>query len=171
MLPELHSILNLLEGGFSHLKVLVVGDLMLDRYIHGEVERISPEAPVPILRHAQRYERAGGAANVAMNLSGLGCQTFLAGFWGNDPEQADLAAILERAGIDTTGVVSGSLPTISKTRIVGRMQQLLRLDIESRDAPPAIESQRLTERATALITKVHAVILSDYAKGALSAPL
>jgi D-beta-D-heptose 7-phosphate kinase / D-beta-D-heptose 1-phosphate adenosyltransferase len=171
MLPELHSILNLLEGGFSHLKVLVVGDLMLDRYIHGEVERISPEAPVPILHHAQRYERAGGAANVAMNLAGLGCQTFLAGFWGNDPEQADLAAILERAGIDTTGVVTSSLPTISKTRIVGRMQQLLRLDIESRDAPPAIESQRLTDRATALVSKVHAIILSDYAKGALSAPL
>ena len=70
MLPELHSILNLLEGGFSQLKILVVGDIMLDRYIHGEVERISPEAPVPVLRHAQRYERAGGAANVAMNLAG-----------------------------------------------------------------------------------------------------
>jgi len=74
MLPELHSILNLLEGGFRQLKVLVVGDIMLDRYIHGEVERISPEAPVPVIRHAQRYERAGGAANVAMNLAGLGCR-------------------------------------------------------------------------------------------------
>src|ERR1700734_3314501 len=81
MLPELHSILNLLEGGFSKLKVLVVGDIMLDRYIHGDVDRISPEAPVPVLRHAQRYERAGGAANVAMNLAGLGCPTFLCGFW------------------------------------------------------------------------------------------
>jgi D-beta-D-heptose 7-phosphate kinase/D-beta-D-heptose 1-phosphate adenosyltransferase len=171
MLPELHSILNLLEGGFSQLKVLVIGDIMLDRYIHGEVERISPEAPVPVLRHAQRYERAGGAANVAMNLAGLGCQTFLAGFWGSDPEQADLAAILQTAGIDTVGVVSSSLPTISKTRIVGRMQQLLRLDIESRDAPPAVETQRLLERATGLVSKVHAVILSDYAKGALSTPL
>jgi D-beta-D-heptose 7-phosphate kinase/D-beta-D-heptose 1-phosphate adenosyltransferase len=168
MLPELHSILNLLEGGFSQLKVLVVGDIMLDRYIHGEVERISPEAPVPVIRHAQRYERAGGAANVAMNLAGLGCQAFLAGFWGSDSEQAELAAILERAGVDTAGVVSSSRPTISKTRIVGRMQQLLRLDIESRDLPPAIEAQRLLERATELVGKVHAVILSDYAKGALS---
>src|SRR5579859_148134 len=118
MLPELHSILNLLEGGFSKLKVLVVGDIMLDRYIHGEVERISPEAPVPVIRHATRYERAGGAANVAMNLAGLGCQAVLAGFWGDDSEQAELKSILERAGVDTVGVVSSSLPTISKTRIV-----------------------------------------------------
>jgi D-beta-D-heptose 7-phosphate kinase/D-beta-D-heptose 1-phosphate adenosyltransferase len=168
MLPELHSILNLLEGGFGQLKVLVIGDIMLDRYIHGEVERISPEAPVPVIRHAQRYERAGGAANVAMNLAGLGCQTFLAGFWGNDAEQAELAAILNHAGIDTVGIVTSSLPTISKTRIVGRMQQLLRLDIESRDPVPAIDAQRLQERATELVAKVHAVILSDYAKGALS---
>jgi D-beta-D-heptose 7-phosphate kinase/D-beta-D-heptose 1-phosphate adenosyltransferase len=171
MLPELHSILNLLEGGFGQLKVLVVGDIMLDRYIHGDVDRISPEAPVPVLRHARRYERAGGAANVAMNLAGLGCQTFLAGFWGSDAEQAELAAILKQAGIDTVGVVSSSLPTISKTRIVGRMQQLLRLDIESRDEPPAIESQYLQERATELVAKVHAVVLSDYAKGALSIEL
>src|ERR1700678_2978899 len=168
MLPELHSILNLLEGGFSKLRVLVVGDIMLDRYIHGEVERISPEAPVPVIRHAQRYERAGGAANVAMNLAGLGCQTFLSGFWGRDTEQGELAAILERAGIDTVGVVSSSLPTISKTRIVGRTQQLLRLDIESRDTLPPADAQRLQQRAIDLVAKVHAVILSDYAKGALS---
>jgi D-beta-D-heptose 7-phosphate kinase / D-beta-D-heptose 1-phosphate adenosyltransferase len=171
MLPELHSILNLLEGGFGQLKILVIGDIMLDRYIHGDVERISPEAPVPVLRHARRYERAGGAANVAMNLAGLGCQTFLGGFWGSDSEQAELAAILERAGIDTVGVVSTSLPTISKTRIVGRTQQLLRLDIESRDEPSATDAQRLNDRATELVAKVHAVILSDYAKGALSSAL
>jgi D-beta-D-heptose 7-phosphate kinase / D-beta-D-heptose 1-phosphate adenosyltransferase len=171
MLPELHSILNLLEGGFSQLKVLVIGDIMLDRYIHGDVDRISPEAPVPILRHARRYERAGGAANVAMNLAGLGCQTFLGGFWGSDSEQIELAAILERAGVDTVGVVATSLPTISKTRIVGRTQQLIRLDIESRDAPPTAELQRLQERATELVTKVHAVVLSDYAKGAVSVAL
>jgi D-beta-D-heptose 7-phosphate kinase / D-beta-D-heptose 1-phosphate adenosyltransferase len=171
MLPELHSILNLLEGGFSQLKVLVIGDIMLDRYIHGDVDRISPEAPVPILRHARRYERAGGAANVAMNLAGLGCQTFLGGFWGSDSEQIELAAILERAGVDTVGVVATSLPTISKTRIVGRTQQLIRLDIESRDGPPTAELQRLQERATELVAKVHAVILSDYGKGAVSVAL
>ncbi len=168
MLAELSSILNLLEGGFAQLKVLVVGDLMLDRYIFGDVDRISPEAPVPVLRHARRYERAGGAANVAMNLAGLGCQAYLAGFWGEDAEQSELAAILEAAHVDTLGVVSGTLPTISKTRIVGRVQQLLRLDIESREERPAAEAERLLERAVQLTSKMSAVVLSDYAKGALT---
>jgi D-beta-D-heptose 7-phosphate kinase/D-beta-D-heptose 1-phosphate adenosyltransferase len=103
-----------------------------------------------------------------MNNAGLGCQTFLAGFWGSDTEQAELASIMQGAGIDTVCVVSSSLPTISKTRIVGRTQQLLRLNIESREKHPTIEAQRLLERATELAGKVHAVILSDYAKGALS---
>jgi D-beta-D-heptose 7-phosphate kinase/D-beta-D-heptose 1-phosphate adenosyltransferase len=171
MLSELHSVLNLLESGFGQLRILVVGDLMLDRYLVGEVERISPEAPVPVLRHAQRYERPGGAANVAMNLAGLGCQAFLCGFWAADNEQVELAALLEAARIDTTGVVSGTLPTISKTRIVARTQQLLRLDIESREPVPAVELERLEARAVALVAKVHAVILSDYAKGTLTTDL
>lgn len=168
MLPERSAILDLLEGGFGRLKILVVGDLMLDRYIFGEVDRISPEAPVPVLRHARRYERAGGGANVAMNLAGLGCQAYLAGFWGDDTEKAELSAILEQAGVDTLGVVSGTLPTISKTRIVGRVQQLLRLDIESQDDRPEIESVRLQERVVELVAKMSAVVLSDYAKGALT---
>jgi len=171
MLSDLHAILNLLEGGFRELRILVVGDIMLDRYISGEVDRISPEAPVPILRHAQRYERAGGAANVAMNLAGLGCQAFLAGLWGTDAEQTALAAILDRASVDTLGVVSTALPTISKTRIVSRNQQLLRLDIESRDLPSAVDADRLRDRVLGLVPKVNAVILSDYAKGVLSTDL
>ena len=171
MLGDIHAVLKLLEGGFQQVKVLVVGDIMLDRYVHGEVERISPEAPVPVLRHARRYERAGGAANVAMNLAGLGCQSFLAGLWGHDGEQSELDAILQRAGVDTLGVVTSSLPTISKTRIVGRTQQLLRLDIESLDPPPAEETDRLLDRVVELVAKVHAVILSDYAKGALTPKL
>ncbi len=171
MLPDLPRVLSLLEGGFRDLRILVVGDLMLDRYIVGDVDRISPEAPVPVLRHAHRYHRPGGAANVAMNLAGLGCQALLAGLWGADTEQRELASALEAASIDTTGVVTSSLPTISKTRIVGRTQQLLRLDIESRDAPSAEDLQRLQERVVALVEKVHAVVLSDYAKGALTAEL
>jgi D-beta-D-heptose 7-phosphate kinase/D-beta-D-heptose 1-phosphate adenosyltransferase len=173
MLPELHAVLELLENGFSKIRVLTVGDLMLDRYILGEVDRISPEAPVPVLRHAQRFERPGGAANVAMNLAGLGCQTYLCGLWGADGEQAELAKLLEQTApgkrtIDTVGVVTSSLPTISKTRIVARTQQMLRLDIESREAYPQIEIDRLEARAVELVSKVHAVILSDYAKGALT---
>jgi D-beta-D-heptose 7-phosphate kinase/D-beta-D-heptose 1-phosphate adenosyltransferase len=171
MLKDVHAVLGLLESGFSQLKVLVVGDLMLDRYILGEVDRISPEAPVPVLRHAQRYERAGGAANVAMNLAGLGCQTLLAGFWGDDAEQQQLAALLEDASIDTVGAVTTSLPTVSKTRIVGRRQQLLRLDIESREQPSVQDRRRLWERLNPLLEKVDAVVLSDYAKGVLTREL
>jgi D-beta-D-heptose 7-phosphate kinase/D-beta-D-heptose 1-phosphate adenosyltransferase len=171
MLKDVHAVLELLESGFSQLKVLVVGDLMLDRYILGEVDRVSPEAPVPVLRHAQRYERAGGAANVAVNLAGLGCQALLAGFWGEDGEQRELAAILESAKIDTVGVVTTMLPTISKTRIVGRRQQLLRLDIESREQPTVQDRRRLWERLNPLLEKVDAVILSDYAKGVLTREL
>lgn len=168
MINDVHAVLNLLEGGFRDLKVLVVGDLMLDRYIFGDVDRISPEAPVPVLRHARRQERAGGAANVAMNLAGLGCQALLAGFWGADAERNELAAFLEKAGIDTTGVITISQPTTSKTRIVGRHQQLLRLDIESRERPSDIDHAQLLQSAVGLTRKVHAVVLSDYAKGALT---
>ena len=168
MISELHSVLKLLDGGFREVRVLVVGDLMLDRYVEGVVERISPEAPVPVLRHAMRYERPGGAANVAMNLAGLGCETFLCGFWGTDGERADLERLVLASGIETAGVVTGSLPTVSKTRIMARTQQLLRLDIESRDLPPAEETARLEARALELVKKVHVVVLSDYAKGALT---
>ena len=171
MLAETHAVLELLEGGFGRVKVLVVGDLMLDRYILGEVDRISPEAPVPVLRHARRYARAGGAANVAMNLAGLGCQAVLAGFWGEDEEKGELAAMLEAAKVDTVGVVTTPLPTISKTRIVGGRQQLLRLDIESKERQGAEDEGRLRESAEKLVGKVHAVVVSDYAKGAVTAEL
>jgi len=169
MLPEIHAVLGLLEGGFSRLKVLVVGDLMLDRYILGEVDRISPEAPVPVLRHAHRYARAGGAANVAMNLAGLGCQALLAGFWGDDAEQRELETFLVAAKIDITSVVTTAQPTISKTRIVARRQQMLRLDIESPERPGAADQQRLLEHVLPIVSRMNAVVLSDYAKGALSA--
>ena len=170
-LPELHAVLGLLAGGFGRLRVLVVGDLMLDRYIVGEVDRISPEAPVPVLRHAHRYQRPGGAANVAMNLAGLGCHALLAGFWGEDAEREELDALLRAAAIDTVGAVTTTLPTVSKTRIVGRTQQLLRLDIESKERPSAEDTERLAERAEALVEKAHAVVLSDYAKGTLTPAL
>ena len=170
-LPELRAVLDLLAGGFARLHVLVVGDLMLDRYIVGEVDRISPEAPVPVLRHAHRYARPGGAANVAMNLAGLGCQALLAGFWGDDGERGELEQLLSAAGVDSIGVVTSALPTVSKTRIVGRTQQLLRLDIESQEQPSAEDRARLAERVEALVEKAHAVILSDYAKGTLTAEI
>jgi D-beta-D-heptose 7-phosphate kinase/D-beta-D-heptose 1-phosphate adenosyltransferase len=95
----------------------------------------------------------------------------LAGFWGEDAERRELEALLADAGVDSVGVVSTALPTVSKTRIVGRTQQLLRLDIESREGPSALDLDRLIERAEALVEKAHAVVLSDYAKGALTREL
>jgi len=171
MLANAQAILNLLEESFPRLKVLVVGDLMLDRYIFGNVNRISPEAPVPILRHAQRLERAGGAANVTMNLAGLGVKSYLAGFWGKDAEATLLEGLLKTAGIDTTAVLATDRATTSKTRIVGRNQQLIRLDIDPDEQPTAAEMKQLTERAVALVPQMNAVVLSDYDKGALSREL
>jgi D-beta-D-heptose 7-phosphate kinase/D-beta-D-heptose 1-phosphate adenosyltransferase len=165
------TILNLLEEGFPRLKVLVVGDLMLDRYIFGEVNRISPEAPVPILKHAQRLERAGGAANVTMNLAGLGVKSYLAGFWGKDAEATLLEGLVKAAGIDTAAVLASTRATISKTRIVGRNQQLIRLDIDPTEDPTAAEMQQLTERVLKLIPQMNAVVLSDYDKGTLTREL
>jgi D-beta-D-heptose 7-phosphate kinase / D-beta-D-heptose 1-phosphate adenosyltransferase len=171
MLQNAQTILNLLEEGFPRLKVLVVGDLMLDRYIFGDVNRISPEAPVPILKHAQRLERAGGAANVTMNLAGLGVQSYLAGFWGKDAESALLEGLLKTAKIDTTAVLATDRATTSKTRIVGRNQQLIRLDIDPTENPTAAEMQKLTGDVLKLVPQMHAVVLSDYDKGTLTREL
>lgn len=168
MLPERDAVTKLLEGGFAQVRMLVVGDLMLDRFISGDVERVSPEAPVPVLRVASRDERPGGAANVAMNLAGLGCETFLCGLWGHDNEGAALARLLEAAKVDTTGVVTGSQPTISKTRFVARTHHLLRLDIEPVEASPAEETARVEARAIELVKKVHGVVLADHETGALT---
>ncbi len=168
MLPEIHRVLELLEGGFSRLTVLVVGDVMIDRYIVGDVERISPEAPVPVLRQAREYSRPGGAANVAMNLAGLGLKTTLAGFVGNDAYAAELRALMQGAGVDASALVQGSQPTIAKTRVVSRTQQLMRIDVESREQPSAEDAAALQTRAVAAVAGADAVILSDYAKGALS---
>jgi len=171
MLANAQTFLKLLEKRFSQMKVLVIGDLMLDRYIFGDVNRISPEAPVPVLRHAQRTERAGGAANVAMNLAGLGAQSYLAGFWGKDAESGLLEGLLAATGIDTTAVQACSRPTTSKTRIVGRSQQLIRLDVESSERPGSEEMEQLTQAVLALVPRMNAIVLSDYDKGALSREL
>ena len=171
MLPEMHKVLELLEAGFRDLRVLVVGDVMIDRYIVGDVERISPEAPVPVLRQARSYSRPGGAANVAMNLAGLGCRATLAGFVGADAHAVELRELMQAAGIDTAPLVESSLPTIAKTRVVSRTQQLMRIDVESRDTHGAEACVALQAHALAAVSMADAVILSDYAKGALSPEL
>jgi D-beta-D-heptose 7-phosphate kinase / D-beta-D-heptose 1-phosphate adenosyltransferase len=171
MVKEQSRLLSLIESGFGALRILIIGDVMLDRSIWGDVDRISPEAPVPVLRSVRTTSAPGGAANVAMNLVGLGVNVAQAGFWGDDAEMRELRALLAPANVDLSGMISSGNPTISKTRITSRNQQLLRLDVESAEPRPATEHEALMERALELVRTADAVILSDYDKGALSAPL
>jgi D-beta-D-heptose 7-phosphate kinase/D-beta-D-heptose 1-phosphate adenosyltransferase len=168
---DLSRILPLIESGFQSIHVLVIGDVMLDRYVWGSVDRISPEAPVPVLRSVHTTRVPGGAANVCMNVAGLGARATQAGFWGNDLEQRELGELLNNAGVETSGMTVSSHPTISKTRVMARQQQLLRMDVEDLGARPESEHEALLEGALRLVSEADAVILSDYAKGALSPAL
>jgi D-glycero-beta-D-manno-heptose-7-phosphate kinase len=145
--------------------MLVVGDSMLDRYWEGAVERISPEAPVPVLRLGREWQRPGGAANVAMNLSALGCDTVLATLVGDDPAGRSLTALVREGGVECVAVLHPGLPTTQKIRAVCRRQQLLRVDIEER--VPEEAARALATRVDTLLPGHRWVLLSDYSKGAL----
>lgn len=149
---------------------LVIGDVMLDRYLIGNVGRISPEAPVPIVLLNEQNERAGGAANVATNLALLGIKTHIIGCVGNDTEGNSLKKNIATINIDISGIISSQYrPTIAKTRILGGHQQMLRLDQESTAAFNSEENAQLMSAVSAaLALKPIIVILSDYAKGLLS---
>ncbi|MDR8522472.1 bifunctional D-glycero-beta-D-manno-heptose-7-phosphate kinase/D-glycero-beta-D-manno-heptose 1-phosphate adenylyltransferase HldE [Shewanella fidelis] len=153
---------------FEKAKVLVVGDVMLDRYWAGPTARISPEAPVPVVKVEQLEDRPGGAANVAINIATLGGAASLAGIVGTD-ETADALTL----GIQTLGVepnwhkVAGK-PTITKLRVMSRNQQLLRLDFE--ESYSQAESDALLNQSLASLDNVDVAVLSDYAKGALISP-
>jgi D-beta-D-heptose 7-phosphate kinase/D-beta-D-heptose 1-phosphate adenosyltransferase len=154
----------------EHRTALVIGDLMLDRYLIGEVERISPEAPVPVVLLKQENERAGGAANVAANLSLLGINTVMAGVIGDDAEGRALLEMLQGLHISSSAIVrSHERPTVTKTRILGGHQQMMRLDKESRLAFSESEASALLEQVSqAIAQRPDVIILSDYAKGVLS---
>jgi rfaE bifunctional protein kinase chain/domain len=157
---------------FAATRVTVVGDVMLDEYLYGEVHRISPEAPVPVLALTRREYRAGGAANAAANVACLSAQVALVGLIGDDAQAARLREILQRAAVDTSGlVVDPSRPTTCKTRIVARGQQVVRVDQESGAPPgPDLEARSL-ERVLAHLAQAHACVLSDYDKGMLTPSL
>lgn len=171
MIQDLHRVIQLLEGDWQSKHILVLGDIMLDRYIWGSVERISPEAPVPVVRTAHRTEQPGGAANVAMNIAGMGARATLLGFRGDDDEGRSVEASLTHAGITPAMVVVRSHPTTSKLRIIGGKQQMLRLDTEQTDGYPREAYTELLERFNESLSSADAVILSDYAKGVLNVEL
>ena len=169
MIQDLHRVVQLVEGDWRNKHVVILGDVMLDRYIWGDVERISPEAPVPVVRTAHRTEQPGGAGNVALNIVGMGARATLLGFCGDDSEGKSLEELLERAGAGTELVKISGHPTTSKLRIVGGKQQMLRLDTEQTDGYLAEAYAALLAKFDTVLGRADAVVLSDYAKGVLTA--
>ena len=146
--------------------ILVVGDVMLDKYYYGEVNRISPEAPVPITHVTSQKETLGGAANVAHNLARLGCRTSIAGYVGEDYHCQSLEEKLTARGIDFRGLVHTDRPTTTKLRVIGGHQQMLRLDFEETTPPDVVYIARLQNYiAQKLSESLDAIVLSDYDKG------
>ena len=168
MIQDLHRIVQLIEGGWREKHIVIMGDVMVDSYIWGDVERISPEAPVPVVRTTFRGEQPGGAGNVALNVVGLGANATLLGFCGFDNEGSSLVAMLNRAGVKSEIVRVPGHPTTSKLRVIVGKQQMLRLDTEQVDGYPSDVYVELLERFNDSLAVADAVILSDYAKGVLS---
>jgi D-beta-D-heptose 7-phosphate kinase/D-beta-D-heptose 1-phosphate adenosyltransferase len=153
---------------FTHARVLVAGDLMLDRYWHGATGRISPEAPVPVVRVENEEHRPGGAANVAQNIAALGGGVCVMGLVGADEPGRTLASLLQATGVDCCFETTTAAPTITKLRVISRQQQLIRLDFES-GFPETAETGLLAQFRKRL-ADVDLVVLSDYAKGTLDDP-
>lgn len=155
----------------KNIRIAVIGDVMLDRYFHGEVKRISPEAPVPVTRINRINSVLGGAANVAANLAHLECQVFMGGVTGDDENRVLLEKMMADAGIDASGLIkSEARSTITKLRVLGGQQQMLRLDFEEvGDLLPA-ETEALTVWLDGLLAEgLDGIIVSDYAKGVCAA--
>jgi rfaE bifunctional protein kinase chain/domain len=147
-------------------QVLVVGDVMLDRYWYGAVDRISPEAPVPVVRVTREEERLGGCGNVAFNVVSLGAQASLLSVVGDDDNGQRVRRLLDASGIQTHLGSDPQLQTTVKLRIIGRQQQLLRADFESEPRSEVLASQ--TRQFHTLLSQHQAVLFSDYGKGGLS---
>ena len=168
MIEQLHEVIGEIEQQWASKRLLVVGDVMLDKYIWGEVGRISPEAPVPVVRGIREDEKPGGAANVAMNIACLGAQVGVVGVTGNDQGAQQLADSLRRNGVVPQFVASGDFPTVTKMRILGGRQQMLRLDFERLGSIEQEAYDRIVELTLELLPGSHALVLSDYAKGVIT---
>ncbi len=168
MIEQLHEVIQEIEHEWAAKRLLVVGDVMLDQYVWGEVGRISPEAPVPVVLATHRSQQPGGAANVAMNLARLGAQITVTGFTGGDENEKLLEESLRSNGISHQFVAAEGFPTITKQRILGGRQQILRLDSERKGERSKDGYDRLIGCILAQLPGCHAVVLSDYAKGVLT---
>lgn len=171
-MPDKKMLRNFVEMKTQSLKIMVVGDVMLDKYYYGSVTRISPEAPVPINRITVQKETLGGAANVAHNLALLGAVTSIGGYVGDDYHGQTLFDKFTARGIDFRGLVHNGAPTTTKLRIIGGHQQMLRLDFEEASPVTGQYAARLMSYIDQRIEEgLNAIILSDYNKGALTAEL
>lgn len=159
-------------SGFRKRTVLVVGDVMLDEYIWGEVERISPEAPVPVVRVSRESWVPGGAANVANNIRSLGGRAIIAGAVGEDHPGRKLKALLRRSRIDLRGLVTDpGRPTVTKSRVLAGHQQVARVDRENTAPLPPRIWKKLLEGVSRLAGEVDGIVVEDYAKGSLNQEL
>jgi rfaE bifunctional protein kinase chain/domain len=163
------STLQKIFSDFARLKVLIIGDVMLDSYIWGSVDRISPEAPVPVVTVKKRDYRLGGAGNVVVNVHALGATPLICSLVGNDDASVKLRSCLKKLSIDESGlVVSNSRPTTEKTRVIASHQHVVRVDEETdREASPEEEKQ-IIERIAQLLPKCDVVIFQDYDKGTIN---
>ncbi|NOX76955.1 MAG: bifunctional heptose 7-phosphate kinase/heptose 1-phosphate adenyltransferase, partial [Gammaproteobacteria bacterium] len=150
----------------THTKLMVVGDIMLDRYWSGGTSRISPEAPVPVVKVEDCEERVGGAANVALNIAALGAQVSLSGIVGEDEAAQTLDKLLAQSGIRSQLLRRNNCTTITKLRVMSRHQQLIRLDFENHTQ--AGSAAELADKAAADLGDIDVLVLSDYNKGALA---
>ena len=165
MSNELIQILN----KFKEKNILVIGDIMLDKYIFGDVERISPEAPVQIVNVKEEKFIPGGAANVANNIAALNANAFMIGVIGNDNEAIILLNELKKRNINTEGIITDNQkPTTQKVRVLGQKQQLLRIDYEKKDYLNKETESKIITFIKEKIEKIDAIIISDYAKGVIT---
>ena len=159
-------------GKFPNVRLLVVGDIMLDEYIWGDVRRISPEAPVPVVAVREDTRALGGAGNVAVNIAGLEAKVELAGFVGSDSAGREIIRLLSRHRIGASGIVKArNRPTTTKTRVIAYHQQVVRVDREKKEPPDRRAQDALLAKVRKAIPGVDGVVLSDYRKGVLSREL
>jgi len=153
---------------FGDLEISVIGDLMLDRYIHGQVDRISPEAPVPVVKVLREHSVPGGACNVALNIQALGGKARVCGVIGACARGEELLHHLRAAGVNVTPVLRDPrLTTIVKTRILADRQQMLRVDRENTDVEEVVDSEAFARALAAAMEGAQGVVLEDYGKGVL----
>ncbi|TBH70232.1 bifunctional heptose 7-phosphate kinase/heptose 1-phosphate adenyltransferase [Aquirufa antheringensis] len=164
--------LSTLIEKFSSLRVLVIGDLMVDAYTWGKVNRISPEAPVPVVNVIKRESRLGGAGNVVLNIASLGAKPYVCSVIGDDSTGETLQGILQAAGLSTSGIITEKgRPTTVKERVIAGSQQLIRVDSET-EAPVSLASSKaLLEQVKAWLPEVDVILFEDYDKGVLSTEL